>query len=269
MNNQNREAQNNKLNGILIILITFILLFVEYYCFVFEVLLKSITPTNFYFILVFLVIFHLLILFLLLAFFSTMCINPGGIPPNWEYPNEGQRKRYCLICKVFKPERSHHCSVCKICILNMDHHCPWVNNCIGFYNRKYFIQLLLFTSLLTIFVDIIEFYFEYNNVLIKRRAIKVSFCFVIICYILNFIVSIIITKNLIYNIKLILINSTTTESIDTGFKSIYEKYNLTRLENWEQVFGKNEFFWFFPIPIQKGRPDGDGLTWRTNEKKQN
>lgn len=29
-----------------------------------------------------------------------------------------------------------------MCVLKMDHHCPWVNNCIGFYNYKYFISLI-------------------------------------------------------------------------------------------------------------------------------
>jgi hypothetical protein len=50
--------------------------------------------------------------------------------------NENKRRRYCLMCNVFKPERCHHCSACNRCVLNMDHHCPWINNCVGFWNRK-------------------------------------------------------------------------------------------------------------------------------------
>lgn len=45
----------------------------------------------------------------------------------------------CRHCNNYKPLRAHHCSICGRCVQRMDHHCPWVNNCVGEANQKYFI----------------------------------------------------------------------------------------------------------------------------------
>ena len=62
-------------------------------------------------------------------------------------------------CNLWKPDRTHHCSVCNRCTLNMDHHCPWVNNCVGFWNRKFFIQFLLYAILCVGLVSFHGLYF--------------------------------------------------------------------------------------------------------------
>ncbi|KAG0048473.1 hypothetical protein BGZ83_006589 [Gryganskiella cystojenkinii] len=43
-----------------------------------------------------------------------------------------------------KPERTHHCSVCKKCVLKYDHHCPWIHNCVGHFNHRFFVMFLTY-----------------------------------------------------------------------------------------------------------------------------
>jgi hypothetical protein len=55
-------------------------------------------------------------------------------------------RRICRWCNVIKPDRCHHCRECNECTLKMDHHCPWLDNCIGWGNHKYFILVLYYAS---------------------------------------------------------------------------------------------------------------------------
>lgn len=74
---------------------------------------------------------------------------PGRPPPNFDSPVS-----ICKSCVSPKPPRTHHCSVCKRCVLKMDHHCPWLNNCVGHFNHRYFYLFCVYMTLGTIFVSL-------------------------------------------------------------------------------------------------------------------
>ena len=63
---------------------------------------------------VYLVLFHLFLALVVYCYLYVMFKDPGQPPQFWGFNDrpEERRKRYCMICNKFKPQRCHHCSTC-------------------------------------------------------------------------------------------------------------------------------------------------------------
>ncbi len=222
------------------------------------------------------------------AYFSSMFVHPGKPPDFWvvsaeqgfylENPDE-RKRAYCMACHIFKPERCHHCSSCGRCVLNMDHHCPWLNNCVGFFNRKHFFLTIVYALLLLVLVAAEQL--RLGVVLLQRLGTGLPQCSAYNCAV--FVVSCVLVWGLLvplgdfvwYHYSLICMNSTTLEQMEnersghvalarSGVKS--SVYHLTTYDqgkplNWAQVMGKKKALWPLPHIGSFWRPHGDGVVF--------
>ena len=67
----------------------------------------------------------------------------------------------CHNCHSVRPKDAHHCTTCHCCILDRDHHCPWINNCVGLFNKKYFILFNIYAFISVIHSSFIYYYYTF------------------------------------------------------------------------------------------------------------
>lgn len=225
------------------------------------------------------IVFHILTLMLLYCYLQSILVNPGNIPetPEWMYPThrtsdpspamnlqETKRsgdRRHCKWCGKFKPDRCHHCRVCRVCVLKMDHHCPWIYNCVGFGNHKYFFLLLFYSALCCHWI--IWTMLESVKAAIHNDESFAEMFLLLFGESLGFFLGMLITAFFFFHIWLMMKSMTTIEfcekqlrqSSDGGYSpSVYSR----GIEgNLKAVLGPNPFLWLLPV----GLPQGDGLTF--------
>lgn len=237
-----------------------------------------------------LLVFLYLTTMLLICYVRSILAHPGEIPegdPQWEYlPQDGRsssdwvpmalqetkktgERRHCKWCGKYKPDRCHHCRVCKSCILKMDHHCPWIYNCVGFANYKFFF-LLLFYSVLDTHLIVWTMAESVKRCIDHPVSTPLMTMFLtFFAETLAFFLAVLVTMFFGFHIWLMSKAMTTIEFCE---KSLPKKegesrnsessvYDLGICGNIRAVLGSNMLLWFFPC----SRPTGDGLNFISDE----
>lgn len=85
-----------------------------------------------------------------------------------------RKYRICQTCLIVRPQRSTHCADCDNCVERFDHHCPWIGNCVGKRNYKYFYIFIVLTNILTIYLITFCLVFITMNLQVIIPALQVK-----------------------------------------------------------------------------------------------
>ncbi|XP_064422763.1 palmitoyltransferase ZDHHC15B [Latimeria chalumnae] len=157
--------------------------------------------------------------------------------------------RFCDRCQLIKPDRCHHCSVCDVCVLKMDHHCPWVNNCVGFSNYKYFLLFLTYSLFYCLYIaaTVFQYFIKFWTGELPNSRAKFHVLFLLFVAFM-FFVSLLFLFG--YHCWLVSKNRSTLEAFSAPiFQHGPDKngFNLGFFENMKQVFGEDKKYWLLPV----------------------
>ena len=168
--------------------------------------------------------------------------------------------RYCLQCQAFRQPRSFHCGRCNRCVMCRDHHCPWLNNCVGKNNFRYFVQFLVYLPINCFHgAFFCAWYFLINLISVIKHgsvwgalslALNISFGLFI------FAIGCIMVGMAYSYVKTVLRNFTSMERIEAKrfdmlshhkIVNEYPSYDEGPMNNWKFFMGNSFWSWINPF----------------------
>ncbi|XP_057767388.1 probable protein S-acyltransferase 4 [Salvia miltiorrhiza] len=143
--------------------------------------------------------------------------------------------KFCDTCLLYRPPRASHCSICNNCVQRFDHHCPWVGQCIGLRNYRYFYMFVSTSTVLCLLVFVVSLM---NIVRADERILKAMsgdvpsvfltvYCFVAVWFVGGLTA---------FHFYLISTNQTTYENFRYRYDKKENPYNKGIIKNFQEVF---------------------------------